>query len=393
MLNAVNEFLQSLQDFRSSEPLTLLIDNVQLIKNVDRKLRFDEFVYVKVVAACAPGYNDKDIAPFKKERGDGKVRTVYFQPLNYDDALTLLEHTFSKITLTEVDSSSLEKVFPITTFTKEEFARLLHVTGGIPRYLVDYCRTGKHRLLLEELSTQFDDVLLRFSPEKVCQLVIEIETTKVLPPNPLITHGIAYVDHYNQVRIASLKYLQFVLHCNGLMIDTSHDWQKLEMLTVFNIKFVPCIAKNYKEETVELPPATKFFVQKSCGDLPDKLEDGSVTVMVLAPSHPVIDLLLIDKRVNDTEVYFIQVSFQTYEKHTKKRPDLNTTKLTDKSSEFVATYYKNALKYTKEYFIYATPEFEHKYNDENVYFMDLRRQVFHKLRTILLIEESSHPSA
>ena len=64
--------------------------------------------------------------------------------------------------------------------------QLVHVTGGVPRYLVEYnvvgCM-GKHYLMPEELSRQFDDVLLKLLPEKVCEVVIKIETTRVLPPN------------------------------------------------------------------------------------------------------------------------------------------------------------------------------------------------------------------
>ena len=381
MLNAVHDFLQSLRDSPSSERLTLLIDNVQLISNVHGEFRFDEFVYPNIVAACSPGYNDKDIAPFKKERGDGKVRTVYFQPLSYEDAIALLEHTFDKkITWTEVDSGSQEQTFPITIFTREKFTQLWYETGGVPRYLVEYCRTGNHNLMLDELSAQFDDVVSKLSRKEVCELVVKIETTKVLPPNPLIRYGIAYVDHNNQVRIASPKYLQYALHFNELMIETKRDWQKLETLAVFNIKFQTCIVENCKKKTVELPTPTKFIVQKSIGDLSHKFEEGSVILMELAPSHPVVDLLLIDKRAKNTEVFFMQVSFSRYSKHEKKRKDLEIVKLTTDSEKTIAAHYKESLKYKKEYFVYATPEAEHKCQDEEVYFLDLRRQVFHKLR-------------
>lgn len=111
---------------------------------------------------------------------------MYFQPLNYNDALALLKYTFpEKIVEVDVDSNSPEQVFPITGFTKEKFTQLVHVTGGVPRYLVEYCETGKHYLMPEELSCQFDDVLLKLTPEKVCELIVRIETTRMIYPNPL----------------------------------------------------------------------------------------------------------------------------------------------------------------------------------------------------------------
>lgn len=377
MLNAVNDLFR---DTPSSEQPTLLIDNVQLIKSIHGKFRFDQFVYPNVVAACSPGYDDKDLKPFKKERGDGKVRTVYLQLFGYNDALALLECTFSTTIamIEEGDSGSLEQAYPITNFTKEKFSQLLYVTGGVPRYLVEYCRTGKHNLMLEELSAQFDEVLLKLSPEKVCELIVKIETTGVLPPNPLVKHGIAYVDHNNQVHIASPMYLQYALHFNKFMLGTKHDWQKLEMLAVFNIKFQTCIVENCDKQTIELPTPTKFIVQRSIGDLSHEFEEESVTLMVLAPGHPVTDLLLVDKQAK--EVYFIKVSFLAYSEHTKKLEHLATTKLsTDWDSKTVAAHYKESLNCKKEYFIYATPEFEHKYPDKEVYFLDLRQRVFHKL--------------
>ena len=68
-----------------------------------------------------------------------------------------------------------------------------------------------HYLMPEELSRQFDDVWSKLLPEKVCELVVRIETARVLAPNPLVRHGIAYADKNDQVHIVSPKYLQFAL--------------------------------------------------------------------------------------------------------------------------------------------------------------------------------------
>ena len=379
MLKTATDVLQDLQDSQLTKRPILLIDNVQLIQNIHGKFPLDRFVYPNVVAACSPGYNHKDLKPFRKERGDGKVYPLYLRPLCYDDALALLRCTFPIINVEESDSGSqTQATLPITTFTRENFMQLLYVTGGVPRYLVDYCRGGNHNLMQHELSCQLDDVLQDLSPERVCELVVRLETMRVSPPNPLIKYGIAYVDQNNQVRIASPQYLDYALHHNDFVIETKGDWHKLERLAIFNIRFQTCDAENCDKKTIMLPAPTKFIVQKNIGELSgDDIQTESVTLIELAPDHPVIDLLLVDRRAKDTEVYFIQTSFSRYSNHSKKRDDLATTNLTnDKDSKTVADHYKECLEYNNEYFIYATPEFKHKCLDKEVYFLDLRRQVF-----------------
>lgn len=389
MTKVVKQILQQLEKtvptLPDSERPILLIDNLQLINNVARKdelLRFDAFLYPTIVAACSPRYSNDDIALFKKERGDGKVRSMFFRPLSYSDAIDLLKHKFPEMKVLDVDADPPEQSesrLPITTFTKEKFAHLVYVTGGVPRYLVDYCETGEHAIMESELSTQFDSVKSSLSQEQICRSVIEIETGKRGPGNLLIRHGIAYVDKHNQVCIVSPRYLQFALEYNNLLIETRHDWQKLEMLTVFNLKFVTCIVENWKQKKMELPIPTQFVVQKKIGDIPLELEEGSVTLMELASEHPCIDLILIDKHAKNMDVYFIQVSFSLYERHKSKHSGLDLNEIASKS---IRQHYSDTLKYEKEYFVYATPEFECKCHDEMVYFLDLRRQVFHKVRQL-----------
>ena len=128
----------------------------------------------------------------------------------------------------------------------------MYITGGVPRYLEGYLQAGTHNIIIinHELSSQIKDVLLHLTPEKVCELVVKIETTCISPPNPLVDFGIAYVDQNNQVRITSPMYLQYALTFNNLMIETMHDWQKLEMLTVFNLKFQVCVVENCQKRNL-----------------------------------------------------------------------------------------------------------------------------------------------
>ena len=378
LLNTAKKFLQELGEFQSEKP-TLLIDNIQLIEKIHGEFPLHKYVYPNIVAACSSGGNNESLSPFKKERGDGMVQTVYFRPLSFDDALALLKHHFPDIVVEESDSSSQAHAQPpVTTFTKEEFTQLMYVTGGVPRYLVEYCRNGNHSFMMEELLHQLKGIEKTLSKERVCELIVEIEKKTEQPPNELIQHGIAYVDQENRVNITSPKYLDYVLRHNGLMIETKHDWQKLERLATFNIRFQKCEVVNCNDDTAVLPIPTKFIVQRDIGELVHgDIPAGSVTLIELAPSHPVIDLLLVDRRAKDTEVYFVQTSFLQYSEHKKKREDPATTNLTQaRDSKKVGDHYKECLKYKEEHFIYATPEFKHKYQDEKVYFLDLRRQVF-----------------
>ena len=68
----------------------------------------------------------------------------------------------------------------------------------------------------------------------------------------------------------------------------------------------------------------------------------------------------------------MQVSFSTYENHEMKRNDLEANDQITKKS--IVAHYNELLKYKKGYFIYATTEFECKGCDEEVYFLNLRRQ-------------------
>ena len=373
------DILQSLRDL---PPSTLLIDNVQLIGDFKR-FRFDEYVHPNIVAACSPGYNDQKIKSFRKLRGDGKVRDVYFQPLGYEDAKALLTWVFSRIK--EGDSGYQKPAVDFNKLATVDYEKLFRETGGVPRYLIEYCTVGNHNLMMSELRRQFHDALgdsstggLKLSPDEFCQQLIKIMTNTLSPPNQLVELGIAYVDHQNQVCLASHMYIKWALQYSGYIVETKRDSQVLENLTILNLMSRECVVKNFKDETMKVPIATKVAVQGKVGDLPHQIDVGSVALVKLAPDHPVINLLLIDKRTREVNVYFIQVSSQKYIDHSKKREDLRRTKLTRNNPVKVSTHYQQLLRYKMEYFVYATPDSEHKHRDNEVYFLDLKEQVFYE---------------
>ena len=59
-----------------------------------------------------------------------------------------------------------------------------------------------------------------------------------------------------------------------------------------------------------LPAPMKFIVQRILENL--YVRAGSVILIELTPDHPVIDLLLVDRRAKDTEVYYVKASFSQY---------------------------------------------------------------------------------
>lgn len=361
---------------------TLLIDNVQLIDKFEMfRFRFDELIHPNIVAACSPGYNDQKLKQFRKHRGDGKVLDVYFQPLSSKDSKALLTWVFSRTK--DGDPGYQKPVVDFSKLSEGDFQALIHETGGVPQYLIHYCQFGNHDLMKSELSRQFHDAIgestsrFKYSPVEFCRQLIKIMTTTSSPPNQLVELGIAYVDHQNKVCLTSRIYIKWALKYSGLIVETEHDSQVLENLTILNIMCRECVIKNYTKSQMEVPIATKLLVQDTIGEFPQDFEEGSVSLVKLAPSHPVIDLLLIDKRSREAKVYFIQVSSQKYDAHDKKQVDLGKTKLTENNPTTVRGHYQKRLRYTNEYFVYATPESECMITrDDKVYYLDLKHQVF-----------------
>ena len=59
------------------------------------------------------------------------------------------------------------------------------------------------------------------------------------------------------------------------MVDTRHNWQTLEMLTVFNLKFQVCACcRKLPKKKVQLPTPMQFIVQKAVGETSDVLVEG-----------------------------------------------------------------------------------------------------------------------
>ena len=104
---------------------------------------------------------------------------------------------------------------------------------------------------------------------------------------------------------------------HDLMIETKHDWQKLERLATFNLRFWACEVVICNGTMIVLPAPMKFIVQRNTGEL--ACEAGSVILIELTPDHPVVDLLLVDRRVKDTEVYYVKASFSQYSELMEKK--------------------------------------------------------------------------
>ena len=162
-----------------------------------------------------------------------------------------------------------------------------------------------------------------------------------------------------------------VLKQKDLAITSSSDWRKLELLTLFMIQHVKCEVTNYAKNTILLPTPSVRWDQDQVGKLPSDLAKKPELLISLADNHPVIDAIMVSHRSH--HIYFIQTSFSAYANHKTKKADL-FTKLIEGQTIF--DHYTNHFSKYKSIYIYATPQSEHIVNDQEVFFLDLKRAVF-----------------
>ena len=158
---------------------------------------------------------------------------------------------------------------------------------------------------------------------------------------------------------------------------------ELEQLTLFRLKFQKDITVvNRRNQRIPIPTPTRHFAQCEIGDMPtSKIKKRDICPMALAPGHPVIDA----DWQSDLHVFYIQISFSKYRNHKKKRTDLYSTPITCGSNKNVHGFYDAKIRKfakdgpKKEYFVYATTEFNHKCCDNKVFFMDLQNTMLNLL--------------
>jgi hypothetical protein len=362
-----------LQKLKSNGVEVLLLDNVQAM---DEYHGIDGFKYV--IGAFSPGAkNTTLISKFTKVRDDGRFDIVSFCPLNAEDS----KQVFQKQGFTIGEEPKPEPKY----LTYKEFMGHVHYTGGVPRYLNWIAQFGEeiaYRMMGDEIENQLIQIRQNHSLENVCHMIKTfVLNQSVSAVDDVVTNGIGYIDSDRQGRIVSPRYIHIVLDHEQLLLSSRTSWRELELLTLFRLKFQNNITvENNLGERIRIPKPTLDFVQREIGDMP-KIEKHDVCLMALAPSHPVIDAVLLDWQSSELTVFYIQTSFSKYEKHNKKRTDMQTTKLSNKRNaptveQFFNEKIKKLAKETKTYFIYATTEFNHKWHDDEVYFMDLRNTMF-----------------
>ena len=110
-----------------------------------------------------------------------------------------------------------------------------------------------------------------------------------------------------------------VVNQPDLRIASSHDWQSLELLTLFMLQHCNCQVTNSVRHTFSLPKPVKKLDQDTIGKLPD-LGSNPEHRISLAYGHAVIDAIIVSKLHHC--LYFIQTSFSTYTSHETKNDDL-----------------------------------------------------------------------
>lgn len=121
----------------------------------------------------------------------------------------------------------------------------------------------------------------------------------------------------------------------------------MEQLTLFRLKFQQNnTAENCHKDCISIPAPTCHFIQKEIGDMLD-INNHTVCLISLAPNHPVIDACIIDYQSSEITVYYIQISFLKYARHSKKRGDLYTAKITENKRPTRDVYFKKSRNVLK----------------------------------------------
>lgn len=387
---------------------TLMIDNAQSVELYPMMHKF-EFV----VAVFSPGARAiAKIPSFIKKRGDGNSTRVYFRPFCIDWCVKLLEELGCKVekngernvsegeTEVSCDESNIPEEekgdnvssgdqeggdiisseanslsVPLKKICYHHFMQLYYHTGGVPRYLefcVQYGVKEAYKMMDEELEDQLQVLIHEFSSPTLCQKVKEfVLSLSVTWTNLLVMHGIGYVNKNNRGCIASPRYIHLVLQEQNLIKNDDVDWKNVTKLTLFLLRFDHVNVTNGVTK-ISLPRPTDQFCQNVIGDLPTFKKD-SVWLMALPADHPVIDAMLVDCRMSPYKAYFVQTSFSRYSYHEAKRNNVKTVKIKD--DETVYGYYESRIKFSTSILVYATLDFNHKYKESDIYFMDLRKNM------------------
>ena len=112
--------------------------------------------------------------------------------------------------------------------------------------------------------------------------------------------------------------IHMVLQHKDILITSTDDWHKLELMTLFMLSHTKCSATNYLGDTIVLPRPNERLEQDTIGELPCLLNNPKCLI-ALAPGHPIIDCVLVSD--SNKHVYLIQTSFLRYPQH-KKKDDL-----------------------------------------------------------------------
>ena len=333
----------------------LMLDNVQTITDY---IGVERFTYV--IGAFSPGAMvSTSMHKFRKVRTDGHSRNVYFRPLKMNDSTEFL------------------RLHGVTD--EETVSKCYYYSGGVPRYLHWIAEHGMvlgGQLINEELEAIYNKYPNREGfRESLNNFVLDPRNRD--QTDDVVMAGIGYIEDGN-AHLISPKYIDMVLR-HELLLSSGTNWQQLEQLTLFQLKYKKNVTVvNYCGTKISIPTPTMNFVQQEIGEMP-KVPKHDVCLIVLAPKHPVIDAMLLDRQ-SDLKVFFFQTSFSKYANHRKKRKDLYETELA--LGMTVDKYYDTKISEFAEpqprqkYFVYATTEFDKKCKDENVYFMDLRNEMF-----------------
>ena len=212
-------------------------------------------------------------------------------------------------------------------------------TNGNPRFITRYFKEEHLDYMLHKLDAQYQSILKvdgLGGPDKICQAFLALLKTGACQLwHPPAVVGGAYCTHASglgQWKLAHSYYgFRAVEYLGGWVCRAASGsglsrrglaerWQQLEsitqlMLSTSDVKVLG------KDSELSVKGAETTIQQHAIGEKPE-IQDYSVTLLVLARKHNVIDSILYDCRRTPRKVYFVQTSSMAYASKKKGRERL-----------------------------------------------------------------------
>ena len=351
----------------------LLIDNAQLFT---ADIRCQAIRSKKVIAAFSPGAKltvGKRI--LSKRCGDGNDIFFCWRPFTYNEVKCLV----SNLGFTVASKTNFEQ----KQISEQRLKLVFCKTNGNPRYITRYFQDEHLHYMLTTLDDQYKNILKIDGvggPYKICRSLVALLKSGEcqLWDTPSVI-GCAYCTNPTSIgkwKLAHAFYgFRAVEDLGGCAFHWGERWQQLESITQLMLS-TSDVKVFGRDSELTMKKAEKIIQQNEIGEKP-VIEDNSVTLLVLAPKHNVIDSILYDCRRKPSKVYFVQTSSSAYSSKKKGMECLQDPVKKDSTDmsegKPIIDHYTDFLSgEVEKYYIYATTDCSRSTKNRNdVYFLDL----------------------